>query len=41
MILLAGKGHEGSIFYANEKRWWDEREVARQELAAAGFTTDG
>jgi UDP-N-acetylmuramoyl-L-alanyl-D-glutamate--2,6-diaminopimelate ligase len=41
MILLAGKGHEGSIFYANEKRWWDEREVARQELAAAGFKTDG
>jgi UDP-N-acetylmuramoyl-L-alanyl-D-glutamate--2,6-diaminopimelate ligase len=41
MILLAGKGHEGSMFYANEKRWWDEREVARQELAAAGFKTDG
>jgi UDP-N-acetylmuramoyl-L-alanyl-D-glutamate--2,6-diaminopimelate ligase len=39
-ILLAGKGHEGSIFYANEKRWWDEREVARQELAAAGFKAD-
>jgi len=40
MILLAGKGHEGSIFYANEKRWWDEREVARQELALAGFKAD-
>jgi UDP-N-acetylmuramoyl-L-alanyl-D-glutamate--2,6-diaminopimelate ligase len=40
MILLAGKGHEGSIFYANEKRWWDEREVARQELAAAGYKAD-
>jgi UDP-N-acetylmuramoyl-L-alanyl-D-glutamate--2,6-diaminopimelate ligase len=40
VILLAGKGHEGSIFYANEKRWWDEREVARQELAAAGFKAD-
>jgi UDP-N-acetylmuramoyl-L-alanyl-D-glutamate--2,6-diaminopimelate ligase len=40
MILLAGKGHEGSMFYANEKRWWDEREVARQELAAAGFQAD-
>jgi len=37
MILLAGKGHEGSIFYGTQKRWWDEREVARQELAAAGF----
>lgn len=41
MILLAGKGHEGSMFYANEKRWWDEREVARQELAAAGFSSHG
>ena len=41
MILLAGKGHEGSIFYGTEKRWWDEREVARQELAAAGFKADG
>jgi UDP-N-acetylmuramoyl-L-alanyl-D-glutamate--2,6-diaminopimelate ligase len=40
MILLAGKGHEGSMFYANEKRWWDEREVARQELATAGFKAD-
>jgi UDP-N-acetylmuramoyl-L-alanyl-D-glutamate--2,6-diaminopimelate ligase len=40
LILLAGKGHEGSMFYANEKRWWDEREVARQELAAAGFKAD-
>jgi UDP-N-acetylmuramoyl-L-alanyl-D-glutamate--2,6-diaminopimelate ligase len=40
MILLAGKGHEGSMFYANEKRWWDEREVARQELAVAGFKAD-
>jgi UDP-N-acetylmuramoyl-L-alanyl-D-glutamate--2,6-diaminopimelate ligase len=40
MILLAGKGHEGSILYGTEKRWWDEREVARQELAAAGFKAD-
>jgi UDP-N-acetylmuramoyl-L-alanyl-D-glutamate--2,6-diaminopimelate ligase len=40
MVLLAGKGHEGSIFYGTEKRWWDEREVARQELAAAGFKAD-
>ncbi len=40
MILLAGKGHEGSIIYGTEKRPWDEREVARQELATAGFTTD-
>jgi UDP-N-acetylmuramoyl-L-alanyl-D-glutamate--2,6-diaminopimelate ligase len=40
MLLLAGKGHEGSMIYGTEKRWWDEREVARQELAAAGFKPD-
>ncbi|MEP6807678.1 MAG: UDP-N-acetylmuramoyl-L-alanyl-D-glutamate--2,6-diaminopimelate ligase [Chloroflexota bacterium] len=40
MLLLAGKGHERSIFYGTEKRWWDEREVARQALAAAGFKPD-
>lgn len=39
VILLAGKGHEQSIIYGTERRWWDEREVARQELAAAGFGT--
>jgi UDP-N-acetylmuramoyl-L-alanyl-D-glutamate--2,6-diaminopimelate ligase len=40
MILLAGKGHEGSMIYGTTKAWWDEREVARQELAAAGFQAD-
>jgi UDP-N-acetylmuramoyl-L-alanyl-D-glutamate--2,6-diaminopimelate ligase len=40
MILLAGKGHEGSIFYGTEKRPWGEREVARQELTAAGYRAD-
>ncbi len=40
MLLLAGKGHEGSIIYGTDKRWWDEREVARRELAAAGFKAD-
>ena len=40
MLLLAGKGHEGSIIYGTQKAWWDEREVARQELAAAGFKAD-
>jgi UDP-N-acetylmuramoyl-L-alanyl-D-glutamate--2,6-diaminopimelate ligase len=40
MLLLAGKGHEGSMIYGTQKRWWDEREVARQELAAAGFKPD-
>ena len=36
-ILLAGKGHEASMIYGTEKRWWDERQVAREELAAAGY----
>jgi UDP-N-acetylmuramoyl-L-alanyl-D-glutamate--2,6-diaminopimelate ligase len=39
-ILLAGKGHEHNIFGANGSVWWDEAEVARQELRAAGFGTD-
>lgn len=37
VILLAGKGHEQSIFYGTEKLPWDDREVARQALAAAGW----
>lgn len=40
MLLLAGKGHEGSIIYGTTKAWWDEREVARRELAAAGYRAD-
>ena len=36
-ILLAGKGHEHNIFIASGSVWWDEAEVARQELAAAGY----
>jgi UDP-N-acetylmuramoyl-L-alanyl-D-glutamate--2,6-diaminopimelate ligase len=40
MVLLAGKGHEPSIIYGEDRRWWDEREVARQELGAMGFQTD-
>ncbi|MDP9467537.1 MAG: UDP-N-acetylmuramoyl-L-alanyl-D-glutamate--2,6-diaminopimelate ligase [Chloroflexota bacterium] len=39
-LLLAGKGHEGSIIYGTTKAWWDERDVARQELANAGFKRD-
>jgi UDP-N-acetylmuramoyl-L-alanyl-D-glutamate--2,6-diaminopimelate ligase len=38
VILLAGKGHEESIFYGTEKRPWDDRRVAREALAAAGWT---
>ncbi len=40
VVLLAGKGHEPSIIYGDDRRWWDEREVARQELRAIGFGTD-
>jgi UDP-N-acetylmuramoyl-L-alanyl-D-glutamate--2,6-diaminopimelate ligase len=37
VILLAGKGHETSIFYGTEKRPWDDRVVAREALTAAGW----
>lgn len=36
-VLLAGKGHEGSVIWTGEKRWWDEQRVAEQELANLGF----
>ena len=35
-ILLAGKGHEHNIFTSSGPIWWDEAEVARQELGRAG-----
>jgi UDP-N-acetylmuramoyl-L-alanyl-D-glutamate--2,6-diaminopimelate ligase len=42
VILLAGKGHEKNIIYGTEGRWWDEKEVARRALRAAGYgRTDG
>ncbi|HYN64982.1 MAG TPA: cyanophycin synthetase, partial [Candidatus Limnocylindrales bacterium] len=37
VILLAGKGHEQSIIYGTIRRWWDEKEVARRALRAAGY----
>lgn len=37
VILLAGKGHEASIFYGTQKRPWDDRVAAREALAAAGW----
>ena len=40
MVLLAGKGHEPSIIYGDDRQWWDEREVARQELRAIGYGAD-
>ena len=31
-VVLAGKGHEQSIFIGREKRPWDDRRVARELL---------
>ena len=36
-LLLAGKGHEQSIFIGDEKLPWDDRAVAREELARLGY----
>lgn len=36
-VLLAGKGHEGSIIWGREKRPWDEAAEARAALAALGY----
>jgi UDP-N-acetylmuramoyl-L-alanyl-D-glutamate--2,6-diaminopimelate ligase len=36
-IVLAGKGHEGSIIWAGEKLPWDEAAVARETLAEMGY----
>jgi UDP-N-acetylmuramoyl-L-alanyl-D-glutamate--2,6-diaminopimelate ligase len=38
-VLLAGKGHEGSIIVGEEKRPWDEVAVARDALRELGFAT--
>jgi UDP-N-acetylmuramoyl-L-alanyl-D-glutamate--2,6-diaminopimelate ligase len=38
VILLAGKGHEQSMFYGTEKRPWDDGDAAREALGAAGWT---
>jgi UDP-N-acetylmuramoyl-L-alanyl-D-glutamate--2,6-diaminopimelate ligase len=36
-VLLAGKGHEQSIVIGREKLPWDDRTVAREQLAALGY----
>jgi len=41
VVLLAGKGHETSIFYGADKLPWDDRVVAREALAAAGWGSAG
>ena len=38
VVLLAGKGHEQSMFYGAEKRPWDDRQVAREALAELGWS---
>jgi UDP-N-acetylmuramoyl-L-alanyl-D-glutamate--2,6-diaminopimelate ligase len=38
-VLLAGKGHEGSIIWGREKRPWDEAGVARELLQEAGYSS--
>ncbi|MEX1156340.1 MAG: UDP-N-acetylmuramoyl-L-alanyl-D-glutamate--2,6-diaminopimelate ligase [Chloroflexota bacterium] len=40
-LLLAGKGHEHNMLTASGSIWWDEAEVARQELRAAGYGREG
>ncbi len=37
IVVIAGKGHEQSIIYGAEMRPWDDRQVAREELASQGF----
>jgi UDP-N-acetylmuramoyl-L-alanyl-D-glutamate--2,6-diaminopimelate ligase len=39
-VLLAGKGHEHNMFVASGSVWWDEADVARQELRAADWGRD-
>jgi len=36
-VVLAGKGHEGSIIVGENKIPWDEAAVARDALLAQGF----
>jgi UDP-N-acetylmuramoyl-L-alanyl-D-glutamate--2,6-diaminopimelate ligase len=38
VVLLAGKGHEPTILYADHAIPWDEASVAREMLAAMGWT---
>jgi UDP-N-acetylmuramoyl-L-alanyl-D-glutamate--2,6-diaminopimelate ligase len=40
-VLLAGKGHEGSIIWGREKVPWNEAAVATSLLAELGYTGDG
>ncbi|GIW12928.1 MAG: UDP-N-acetylmuramoyl-L-alanyl-D-glutamate--2,6-diaminopimelate ligase [Tepidiforma sp.] len=37
IVVIAGKGHEKSIVYGSQAMPWDDREVAREELARLGY----
>jgi UDP-N-acetylmuramoyl-L-alanyl-D-glutamate--2,6-diaminopimelate ligase len=37
LVLLLGKGHEGSIIYADQSIPWDEAAEARRALRALGY----
>jgi UDP-N-acetylmuramoyl-L-alanyl-D-glutamate--2,6-diaminopimelate ligase len=37
IVLLLGKGHEGCIFYGNDKVPWDEAGEARAALSESGY----
>ena len=41
IVLLAGKGHEASILYADGALPWNEASVAREALAALGWPSGG
>lgn len=40
LVLLAGKGHEQTILYADHALPWDEARVARETLTAMGWRGD-
>jgi UDP-N-acetylmuramoyl-L-alanyl-D-glutamate--2,6-diaminopimelate ligase len=40
IVLLAGKGHEQTILYADHALPWDEARVARDALREMGWTGD-
>ena len=40
LVLLLGKGHEGSIIYADHSLRWDESAEAYRALAELGYRTD-
>lgn len=39
VVVVCGKGHEQSMIYGTESRPWDDRQVAREELAKLGHTS--